>query len=253
MDTTTTRPLLTPLLALLALLGPLAAPGNAQEEEPRPPEEPREVQERSQPQEGDHLMAVIEAEAPLFARAVKQAGLARELERNGPYTVFAPTDEVFGPEVEGLLDRDPSEGPPDERLLRLVRAHIAPGEWTSEELRGARQIENVLGQRVALGGEVQEAERRTMGAEEPGEPRDPAAREATPGAAAEETGAPFLYGGARVVRADLTVSNGVLHLVDGVVQPETPESARPEAEEEPPPEPEATLPEASSRPEATRR
>ncbi len=115
--------------------------------------------------------------------AVEAAGLVETLKGEGPFTVFAPTDDAFAalPEgtVEGLLE-DP------EALAGILTYHVVPGAVMSGDLEDGMMAETVQGQSVTIGisyGDV-------------------------------------TVDGANVVTADIEASNGVIHVIDAVIMPE---------------------------------
>jgi uncharacterized surface protein with fasciclin (FAS1) repeats len=58
-----------------------------------------------------------------FLTVLEATGIADVLEREGPFTVFAPTDEAFARIPPGTLDRLLAE---DELLQKVVQSHIVP-------------------------------------------------------------------------------------------------------------------------------
>jgi len=60
----------------------------------------------------------------IFTRALTDAGLINTLKGDGPYTVFAPTDEAFSKLADGVLDSLLSD---KEALKALLMYHIIPG------------------------------------------------------------------------------------------------------------------------------
>ena len=56
--------------------------------------------------------------------AVKAAGLVDTLKSEGPFTVFAPTDDAFGRLPEGALDALLKDR---ERLAATLQLHVVPG------------------------------------------------------------------------------------------------------------------------------
>lgn len=232
-------------LSVAMALGALQASAQESQETQEREEQPQERQMA----EGEDLLATAEqtGEISLFVRAVKQAGLAGELRDRGPYTVLAPTDEAFRQrfseeELNRLLGmgqgvQGGEQGEADEarrrELLSLLRAHILTGEWPSDRLGEVQGIQNVLGDRLEVSAEVseearmQEQERTAREEPEEGqemEPMEPAARTVA--------GTGLQVGGANVVRADIEAANGVIHLLDTLVEPEP---AVEEVEEEVPP------------------
>ena len=114
--------------------------------------------------------------------AIEAAGLTDTLRSEGPFTVFAPTDEAFaalpGGTLESLLLLE------NKYKLRAILAHlVVPGRLLSMEIPN---IEDAQMTRTAGGG------RETIGADRKG----------------------FRYGGANVVRADIPCTNGVIHVID---------------------------------------
>lgn len=113
--------------------------------------------------------------------AVAAAGLVETLKGDGPFTVFAPTDEAFAalPEgtVEGLL-ADP------EALAAILTYHVVAGKVMSTDLSDGMMAPTVNGAEITIG---------TMGG--------------------------VTINGANVVAADIEASNGVIHVIDAVILP----------------------------------
>lgn len=113
--------------------------------------------------------------------AVEAAGLVETLKGEGPFTVFAPTDEAFAalPEgtVEGLLE-DP------EALAAVLTYHVVPGKVMSGDLSNNMMAATVNGADVTI---------MTEGG--------------------------VMVNDANVVTADIEASNGVIHVIDAVILP----------------------------------
>jgi uncharacterized surface protein with fasciclin (FAS1) repeats len=113
--------------------------------------------------------------------AVQAAGLVDTLKGEGPFTVFAPTDEAFAalPEgtVEGLL-ADP------EALAKILTYHVIAGKVMSTDLSDGMTAATVNGAEVTI---------TTMGG--------------------------VKINGANVISADIETSNGVIHVIDQVILP----------------------------------
>jgi uncharacterized surface protein with fasciclin (FAS1) repeats len=117
--------------------------------------------------------------------AVEAAGLVDTLKGEGPFTVFAPTDEAFAalPEgtVEGLLEEENRDA-----LIAILTYHVIPGAVMSSDIAGQElSVETVNGQEVDI--------------------------DATDG---------VMIDGATVVQADIEASNGVIHVIDTVILPD---------------------------------
>lgn len=120
----------------------------------------------------------------MLENALVATGLAETLAGEGPFTVFAPTDDAFealGPVVTGELNADP------ETLRAVLEAHVAPGRVLVGDLS-----EGPLS--MLDGSQVQ---------------------------VSLSPGVTLVYGdtSAGVVDPDLVAFNGVVHVVDGVLLP----------------------------------
>ena len=118
-----------------------------------------------------------------LAAALRAAGLVDALKGKGPFTVFAPTDEAFAALPDGTLE---TLLRPENRaqLVSILKLHVVPGRVFSDQL--------VNGDVRALEGRV------TVRIDDDG----------------------VEVSGASVVRADLQATNGVIHVIDGVILPE---------------------------------
>lgn len=114
--------------------------------------------------------------------AVEAAGLVDTLKGDGPFTVFAPTDDAFAalPDgtVEALLDDIPT-------LTAILTYHVVPGTVMSTDLSDGMMAATVNGQEVTIG-----------------------------------VGDVVTVDGATVIQADIEASNGVIHVIDAVILPE---------------------------------
>ena len=117
--------------------------------------------------------------------AVKAAGLAGTLKGDGPFTVFAPTDEAFAAlpagTVENLLKPENKD-----QLVTILTYHVVPAKVMSEDIAGKRaKVLTVEGDRLSVN--------------------------ARNGVKVDD---------ATVVAADVVASNGVIHVIDQVLIPE---------------------------------
>lgn len=116
--------------------------------------------------------------------AVKAAGLVETLQGEGPFTVFAPTDQAFADLPEGTLD-DLLKPENKAKLQSILTYHVVPGKVMSSDLAGKTlEAETVEGSQVSI--------------------------DATDGVTVD---------GASVVQADIEASNGVIHVIDKVILP----------------------------------
>jgi uncharacterized surface protein with fasciclin (FAS1) repeats len=127
-------------------------------------------------------VAVKAGKFKTLVAAVKAAGLVDTLKSEGPFTVFAPTDEAFArlPEgtVEGLLADK-------EALTKVLTYHVIPGRLTAADVVGKSWIETVQGQSLRI----------------------------------QASGDAVSIDGARVVTTDIPAGNGVIHVIDAVLLP----------------------------------
>lgn len=116
--------------------------------------------------------------------AVQAADLVETLKGEGPFTVFAPTDEAFAALPEGTVD---SLLLPENRdqLVSILTYHVVPGKVMSTDLTDDMEAETVQGASVTI--------------------------DLDDGVMVEN---------ATVTTADIEASNGVIHVIDTVILPE---------------------------------
>ena len=114
--------------------------------------------------------------------AIKAAGLVDTLKGEGPFTVFAPTDDAFAklPEgtVEGLLKDK-------EKLTAVLTYHVVPGKVMAADVVKLSSAKTVQGQEVKV--------------------------------KAGDGG--VMINDAKVIKTDILTSNGVIHVIDTVILP----------------------------------
>lgn len=128
--------------------------------------------------------------------AIKAAGLEATLSGPGPYTLFAPTNEAFSRLAPGTVEKlmEPANKP---SLIKILNYHVVPGALTLEDLRA----------RITAGGGT-----TTLTTVE-GDPLTIAA-EGNAVSIADATG-----NKAYIQKPDVRQSNGIIHVVNGVVVP----------------------------------
>ncbi|MEO0692578.1 MAG: fasciclin domain-containing protein [Pseudomonadota bacterium] len=117
--------------------------------------------------------------------AVQAAGLVETLKGDGPFTVFAPTDEAFAALPEGTVENLLLPENLD-TLTAILTYHVVPGKVMSGDLTDGMEAATVEGSEVTI---------------------------MTEGGVTVE--------GASVVTADIETSNGVIHVIDQVILPES--------------------------------
>ena len=138
------------------------------------------VSAKSQPDIVD--TAVSAGSFNTLVTAVKAAGLVATLKGNGPYTVFAPTDEAFAKVpadvLKGLLaDKD--------ALRKVLLYHVVPGKVTANQVVTLNSAPTAQGSQVMI--------------------------DASNGVKVNN---------ANVVKTDIMTSNGVIHVIDTVLLPQ---------------------------------
>jgi len=125
--------------------------------------------------------AVAAGQFKTLVKAVQAAGLADTLKGSGPFTVFAPTDAAFAKLPAGTLESLLQD---KDKLAQILTYHVVPGRIMSSDV-STGTVPTVQGQSLNV-----VVERGRVNVNE-----------------------------ARVVKADVLASNGVIHVIDTVVLP----------------------------------
>jgi uncharacterized surface protein with fasciclin (FAS1) repeats len=135
--------------------------------------------------------AVAAGDFETLVAAVQAAGLEDTLRGDGPFTVFAPTDEAFAALPAGTLDTLLAD--PTGDLAGILTYHVIEGEVLAEDVAGldGQTVTTVNGATLTVG----------VGAD----------GSVTLTDAAGNT--------VNVVTTDIVTSNGVIHVIDGVLLP----------------------------------
>jgi uncharacterized surface protein with fasciclin (FAS1) repeats len=133
--------------------------------------------------EKDIVETAVEAGSfTTLVAALEAADLVSVLQGEGPFTVFAPTDEAFAKlpagTVEGLLADK-------EALIKVLTYHVVSGKVMSDAVVNISSAETVAGIEAPV--EVRMGD--------------------------------VFVGGAKVIKADVHTSNGVIHVIDTVMLP----------------------------------
>ncbi len=128
-------------------------------------------------------VAASNADFSTLVAAVKAAGLADTLSGTGPFTIFAPTNAAFAKLPAGTVDNllKPEN---KAKLAAILTYHVVPGKVMAADVKTmkAKSVQGgELDVKVADGG--------------------------------------VTVDGAKVVKTDITGSNGVIHVVDTVLMP----------------------------------
>lgn len=134
----------------------------------------------------DQNIVEIAAEAGSFntlVEAVKAADLVETLAGDGPFTVFAPTDEAFAQIPTETLQALLAD---KEALSSVLTYHVVPGKVMAEE------VVNLTSARTANGQEIQ----------------------------IKSWGGKVMVNDATIITTDIEATNGVIHVIDKVILPE---------------------------------
>jgi uncharacterized surface protein with fasciclin (FAS1) repeats len=115
----------------------------------------------------------------MFLAAVQAAGLTQMLKNQGPYTVFAPTDQAFAkipPETLNAIMTDKT------RLAQILKHHIIPGKLLVAEVKPG-EVTTIEGDSIKL---------------------------------ASDNGKITVANDANVVQSDIAADNGIIQAIDTV-------------------------------------
>jgi transforming growth factor-beta-induced protein len=116
--------------------------------------------------------------------AIQAAGLAETLKGEGPFTVFAPTDEAIAKLPEGTVENLLKPENKDQ-LAAILTYHVVPGKVMAADVVKLKSARTVLGKDVA----IRAADGKVM------------------------------INDANVFATDIETSNGVIHVIDSVILP----------------------------------
>ena len=116
-------------------------------------------------------------------KAAVEAGLANTLSEDGPFTVFAPTDSAFEklPDevIISLLKKENKD-----KLVNILKFHVISGSYPSDKLP-LLPLKTLNGQDVNF----------------------------------KVDNGDIFINGAKVLKANINASNGIIHVIDGVLTP----------------------------------
>ena len=115
-------------------------------------------------------------------KAVQEADLVDTLSSEGPFTVFAPTDDAFAKLPEGTIESLLKD---KEKLTNILTYHVVPNKVMSNDVIKIKNAKTVNGKELAIDSEN--------------------------GVKIDE---------ATVIKTDIECSNGVIHVIDSVLLPE---------------------------------
>lgn len=175
------------LLVAVSLVLAACAPAATPTPEPTAQPEPTATPE---PELADIVdTAVADGRFTTLVAAVEAAGLVETLKGEGPFTVFAPTDDAFAAlpagTVESLLLPENKQA-----LTDILLYHVVSGKVMAADVTGLESATTVLGKDIAI--------KVDMGN--------------------------VYINDAKVIITDIETSNGVIHVIDAVILPPTEEA-----------------------------
>jgi len=127
-------------------------------------------------------IAVSDGRFETLVAAVTAADLVETLKGDGPYTVFAPTDEAFAKLPPGTVDALLEDIP---TLNSILLYHVVPGKVMSSAVVDLDSADTALGEKVMI----------------------------------KVVDGKVMVNDAQVILTDIEASNGVIHVVDAVILP----------------------------------
>ena len=124
--------------------------------------------------------AVAAGDFKTLATALQAAGLVDTLKGKGPFTVFAPTDAAFAKVPKADLDALLKD---KAKLTAVLTYHVVPGKVMAADVK-AGKVKTVQGSELTIG-----------------------------------TSGGVTVDAAKVIKTDITASNGVIHAIDTVIMP----------------------------------
>ena len=117
-----------------------------------------------------------------LATALTEAGLIDALKGEGPFTVFAPTDDAFSKLPKGTLESLLKD---KEALKNILLYHVVSGNVKSTDVVNLKSAETLSGQNININFD----------------------------------GKSVMINNSHVVSADIMASNGIIHVIDTVLLP----------------------------------
>lgn len=128
--------------------------------------------------------AVAAGSFKTLATALQAAGLVDTLKGKGPFTVFAPTDAAFAKLPAGTVD-DLLKPENKQKLVAILTYHVVPGRILAAKVMTMKSAKTVNGESLTI----------------------------------SVNGSTVMVDNAKVIKANVLCSNGVIHVIDSVLLP----------------------------------
>lgn len=126
--------------------------------------------------------AVAAGSFKTLAKLLTDADLVTIMKSPGPFTVFAPTDEAFAKVPKETLDALAKD---KAKLKAVLTYHVLTSKWMSDDIKLVKSTGTAEGRSVEFG----------------------------------TSGGALTVNGAKVIKADIDCTNGVVHVIDSVLIP----------------------------------
>ncbi|MDP4976267.1 MAG: fasciclin domain-containing protein, partial [Ilumatobacteraceae bacterium] len=169
------------LLAPLAIIGLLVSCGSDDSDVATTEAPTTEAPTTEAPAEAQDIVAIASGNEDFstLVAAVAAAGLVEVLQGEGPFTVFAPTNDAFAALPAGLVDKLLLEENKDV-LVKILTYHVVSGAVLAADVT-AGEVPSVEGQNITV-----------------------------------TTEGGVMVNNANVIATDIIASNGVIHVIDAV-------------------------------------
>jgi uncharacterized surface protein with fasciclin (FAS1) repeats len=126
--------------------------------------------------------AVAAGSFKTLAKLLTDADLIAVMKGPGPYTVFAPTDEAFAKVPKDVLDGLAKD---KAKLQEVLKYHVLTSKWSTDDFKLVKQTGTAQGKPVTFGA----------------------------------SGQTLTVNGAKVIKADIDCTNGMIQVIDTVLLP----------------------------------
>lgn len=146
-------------------------------------QQPQAMEARS----GQDLVQVAEQAGnfTILISALRSTGLDEALAGEGPFTVFAPTDEAFKKQFTAEELKALTQPQNRAALIEVLSYHVVPGRITSQQVTANPQLKSLEGEQLSI----------------------------------NTQGSRVMVDEAGVVTPDIQANNGVIHVIDRVLTP----------------------------------
>jgi uncharacterized surface protein with fasciclin (FAS1) repeats len=121
-----------------------------------------------------------------LCKAVTAAGLVETLRGEGPFTVFAPTNEAFAKHSAEELDALLKD---KKKLTSVLTYHVVPGKLMLSDFKRPKTVKTVQGQEIKIDGLLWHVRKYVK------------------------------VNDAKTVKTNIEAANGVIHAIDSVLMP----------------------------------